>query len=200
MPIIKKTYIDNTIFKELNDKYPPVGAANGVFYKQSLDYLTFETDFIMDFNLRTLRKKYGNDIIAVIIYFRTKMCDDGWKVRADGTAYNYLLDDCAHNCGIGEDVVDAMIQDLIHSHIFFSVQDESLEEGVWLTCTQQVYNYEMACNNRQSSRARNAKRRTRQAEQQCPFADSPPSIFDSFENTSSETSADTNDPFGLFPA
>ena len=196
MPIIKKTTIDNTIFKELNDKYPPVSAENGVSYKQSLDYLTFETDFMKDFNLRNLRKKHGNDIIAVIFYLRTQMCDDGWKVRADGDAYNYLIDDCAHNCGIGEDVVDAMIQDLIQSQFFFSVQDESFEEGVWLTCPQQVYNYEMACNNRQSSRARNAKKR---AQQHCPYTDLPPSNFDSFDNTGSKASADKNDPFGLFP-
>lgn len=198
MPIIKKTTIDNTIFKELNDKYPPVSAANGVLYKQSLDYLTFETDFMMDYRLRTLKKEYGNDIIAVIFYLRAKMCNDGWKVRADGDAYNYLIDDCAHNCGIGEDAVDAMIQDLIQSQIFFSVQDESFEEGVWLTCPQQIYNYEMACNNRQLSRARNAKKRAHQAEQNNLFTGSPPSIFDSYGNTSSEASEDTDDPFELF--
>lgn len=198
MPIIKKTTIDNTIFKELNDKYPPVSAENGVTYKQKLEYLTFETDFMTDTNLRKLRKKHGNDIIAVIFYLRTKMCDDGWKVRADGDDYNYLIGDCAYNCGIGENVVNAMIQDLIQSQFFFSVKDESLEGSVWLTCPQQVYNYEMACNNRQLSRARNAKKRARQAGQNNSFTDSPPCNIDSFENTSSEASADANDVFGLY--
>lgn len=186
MPIIKKTTIDNTIFKELNEKYPPVSAENGVTYKQKLEYLTFETDFMTDTNLRKLRKKYGNDIIAVIFYLRIKMCDDGWKVRADGDAYNYLIDDCAHNCGIDEDVVDAMIQDLIQYQIFFSVQDESHEEGVWLTCPQQVYNYEMACNNRQLSRARNARRRAQQAEQ-----------HNSFENNGFGAPMNQDIPFGF---
>ena len=198
MPIIKKTTINNTIFKELNDKYPPVSAENGVTYKQKLEYLTFETDFMTDTNLRKLRKKYGNDILAVIFYLRTKMCDDGWKVRADGDDYNYLIGDCAYNCGIDDDAVNAMIQDLIQSQIFFSVQDESFEEGIWLTCPQQVYNYEMACNNRQLSRARNAKKRARQAEQHNQFTGSPPSNFDSYGNTSSEASEDTDDPFELF--
>lgn len=196
MPITKRTTIDNTIFKELNEKYPPVSAANGVLYKQSLDYLTFETNFIMDYNLRNLRKKYGNDIIAVIFYLRTKMCDDGWKVRVDSDVYEYLIDDCAHSCDIEEDKVNTMIQDLIQSQILFSVQDESIEKGVWLTCPQQIYNYEMACNNRQSSRARNAKRRT---QQHCPYTDLPPNNIDLFENTSNEAFTDANDPFGLFP-
>lgn len=198
MPIIKKTTIDNTIFKELNDKYPLVSAENGVSYKQSLDYLTFETDFIRDFNLRNLRKKYGNDVIAVIFYLRTQMCDDGWKVRVDGQAYEYLMDDCAHSCGIEEDKVKEIHQDLVHHKIFFQVQDESFEEGEWLTCPQQVYNYEMACNNRQLSRARNAKRRAQQAGQNNSFTNSPPSNIDSLENTSSEASADANDVFGLY--
>lgn len=198
MPIIKKTSINNTIFKELNDKYPPVSADNGVAYKQKLEYLTFETDFMTDTNLRKLRREYGNDIIAVIFYLRTEMCKNGWKVRADGDAYKYLLDDCAHNCGIGEDIVDAMIQDLIQSQIFFSVKDESFEDGEWMTCPQQVYNYEMSCNNRQSSRARNARKRAQQAEQHNLFTDSSSSSFDSYKNTSSEASTNTEDPFALF--
>ena len=46
MSIKKRTYIDNSIFKELNAKYPPLDADNCVAYKQKLDYLTFETDFM----------------------------------------------------------------------------------------------------------------------------------------------------------
>lgn len=185
MIIKKRTTIDNTIFKELKDKYPPVSAKNGVLYKQTLDYVTFETDFITDYKLRDLRKKHGNDIIAVIIYLRTEMCNGGWKVRVDGKAYEYLKFDCAHNCDIREDIVDAMIQDLIQSQIFFSVEDESFEKGIWLTCPQQVYNYEMACHNRQLSRLRTARNRA----QHCPLVP-----------TGNEASADTDDPFGLFSA
>lgn len=198
MPIIKKTTIDNTIFKELNDKYPPTSAENGVTYKQKLEYLTFETDFVTDTKLRTLRKKYGNDIIAVIFYLRTKMCEDGWKVRVDGDAYEYLIEDCAHSCAIDKDKVKEIHRDLVQDRFFFQVQDKSFEEGEWLTCPQQVYNYEMACNNRQLSRARNAKKRARQAEQNNSFTGSPPSNFNSCEKTNNEASEGTEDPFGLF--
>lgn len=202
MPIIKKTFIDNTIFKELSEKYPPVGAENNIAYKQKLEYLTFETDFMTDTCFRNLRNNYGNDIIAVIFYLRTEMCKNGWKVRVDGNNYDFLINDCAYSCGIERDKVNAILQNLVQCHIFFSVKDESFEEGQWLTCPQQVFNYEMACNNRQSSRARNARRRARQAEQNHSFTDLPPSdpqqIFDLFQDTSSEASTNTEDPFNLF--
>lgn len=58
MAIIKKTIIDNTIFKELQEKYPPLESENGVTYKQKLDYLTFEIDFLSNPTIRMLRKKY----------------------------------------------------------------------------------------------------------------------------------------------
>lgn len=196
MPITKRTTIDNTIFKELNEKYPPASAENGVAYKQKLDYLTFETDFMTGSNFRTLRDKYSNDIIAVIFYIRTKMCENGWKVSIDSDSYKYLIEDCSYSCKIDSNKVNDMLSDLINQQIFFLVQDESIEKGKWLTCPQQIYNYEMACNNRQSSRARNAKRRT---QQHCPYTDLPPNNIDLFENTSNEASTDANDPFGLFP-
>lgn len=146
--------------KELHDKYPPLGAENGVAYKQKLDYLTFETDFLEDTSLRTLRNQYGNDVIAIIFYLRTRMCSNGWKIRIDNDSYQCLVDDCGYNCNINIERVHTIIQDLIKKKLFFVVEDNSVEEGIWLTCPQQIYNYEMACNNRQQSRKRKSKSRT----------------------------------------
>ena len=66
MAITKKNFIDNSIFKELEEKYPPVESENGVAYKQKLDYLTFETDFLTSPTIRMLRNQHGAVVIAVI--------------------------------------------------------------------------------------------------------------------------------------
>lgn len=161
MAILKRDFLNNDIFKELAEKYPPLDAENGVAYKQKLEYLTFETDFLTDAKLRMLRQKYGNDIVAIIFFMRTEMCGYGWKIRIDGEYYYSLIDDCSHICKIGEEIVKNALGDLISEKIFFVVQDERFEQGKWLTCTQQVYNYEMACNNRKSNRARKAKSRAK---------------------------------------
>lgn len=188
MTIVKRTSIDNTIIKELNENYPPSAEKNGVAYKQKLDYLTFEIDFLSDSNFRELRDKYGNDVIAVIFYLRKEMCKNGWFVKEND---KYLINDCSYLCKIAQDKVEAILEDLICKKILFRVCDDSFEEGTWLTCPQQIYNFEMASNNRQQSRKRNSKKRKQQAEQKLSFTDS--------SSSSSQQPPDTffdDDPFG----
>lgn len=162
MAIIKKDSVDDSIIKELLEKYPPTENENGVCYKQELDYLTFETGFITNPVIRNLQAKYGAVVIAVIFYLRTEMCKNGWKVRIDkGTYYDTLVYDCSHYCNLARDITSQIIYDLVVNHVMYAVQDKDVEEGCWLTCTQQIYNYEMACNNRQMSRRRQAKLRAK---------------------------------------
>lgn len=117
MAIIKKTIIDNTIFKELQEKYPPLESENGVTYKQKLDYLTFEIDFLSNPTIRMLRKKYGSVVIAVIFYLRTEMCKNGWKVRVDdGIYYQTLVQDCSYCCDLDMGVTSEIIHDLVNNH------------------------------------------------------------------------------------
>lgn len=159
MSIKKRTYIDNSIFKELNAKYPPLDADNGVAYKQKLDYLTFETNFMKNAALRMLIQNYGHGVISIIFYLRTAMCENGWKIRIDDTYYKFMVRDCSYACNIDTTITEQIIQELINSRFFYVVQDNEVEDGVWMTCIQQVYNYEMACNNRQQSRKRKSKSR-----------------------------------------
>lgn len=162
MAIIKKTVIDNTIFKELKEKYPPLESENGVTYKQKLDYLTFEIDFLSNPIIRMLKKKYGSVVIAVIFYLRTEMCKNGWKVRIDTEAYyQTLLQDCSYYCDLDIRKVDSIIHDLVNEHEMYVVQDNDVEEGRFLTCPQQIYNYEMACQKRKTSRERQARLRAK---------------------------------------
>lgn len=165
MAIIKKTIIDNTIFKELQEKYPPLESENGVTYKQKLDYLTFEIDFLSNPTIRMLRKKHGSVVIAVIFYLRTEMCKNGWKVRVDdGIYYQTLLQDCSYCCDLDMGVTSEIIHDLVNNHEMYVVCDDSVEEGKFLTCPQQIYNYEMACQKRKTSRERQARLRAKRNE------------------------------------
>lgn len=159
MAIIKRDSINNTIFRELEQKYPPLDAENGVAYKQKLDYLTFEPDFMTDAKFRKLRNHYGNNIIAIIFSLRIEMCSNGWNIRMDNEYYDSLLDDCSYMCNVEKNIVASALNDLINEHIFYVVADERIKNSLWLTCPQQVYNYEMACNNRKLSRTRKAKSR-----------------------------------------
>lgn len=66
MAVVKKSYIDNSILRELKEKYPPIENDNGVAYKQKLEYITFEIDFLSDPIIRGMRNKYGAVVIAII--------------------------------------------------------------------------------------------------------------------------------------
>ena len=166
MAITKKNFIDNSIFKELEEKYPPVESENGVAYKQKLDYLTFETDFLTSPTIRMLRNQHGAVVIAVIFYLRTEMCKNGWNVRVDeGMYYQTLVQDCSYYCNLDIGITNQIIHDLVNNHEMYVVHDESVEEGKFLTCPQQIYNYEMACQKRQSSRERQKRLRAKRTEQ-----------------------------------
>ena len=199
MAIVKKTYIDNSIFKELAEKYPLQEAGNGVKYKQKLDYITFETDFLQEPVLRVLKNQYGFEVIAVIFYLRTEMCKNGWKVRVDkGIYYDVLVDDCSHCCNINQQLTDEIIQKLIEMKLMYEVCDTEVEEGVWLTCPQQIYNYEMACNNRQQSRKRQANHRAREKEKKIQNEETvqPETSNDNFQIMQMSQGDVNNNPFG----
>lgn len=196
MAIIKKTIIDNTIFKELQEKYPPLESENGVTYKQKLDYLTFEIDFLSNPTIRMLRKKHGSVVIAVIFYLRTEMCKNGWKVRVDdGIYYQTLVQDCSYCCDLDMGVTNKIIHDLVNNHEMYVVCDDSVEEGKFLTCPQQIYNYEMACQKRKTSRERQARLRAKRNEssEQKKVSD----IEEDLQDNSSSKNIEEDNPFGI---
>lgn len=157
--IIKRTVIDNSIIKELEEKYPAIANNNDVVYKLGLNYLTFEPGFITSPLLRKLIREYGNGVLILIHFLRAKMCEDGWKVRIDDFYLQDLLDDCGHKFFMETEDLNTIYNVLVYNRIFFEVSDTNIIEGVWLTCPQQIYNFEMANNQRKKDRERQSKKR-----------------------------------------
>ena len=73
--------IDNATLAEMNEKYPKV-SKNGVAFDLGLTYITIQTDYLGSTNIRKLIKNYGAEIVAVICFFRTEMCQPyGWYCK-----------------------------------------------------------------------------------------------------------------------
>ncbi len=126
--------------------------------------MTFETDFLTSPTIRMLRNQHGAVVIAVIFYLRTEMCKNGWNVRVDeGMYYQTLVQDCSYYCNLDISITNQIIHDLVNNHEMYVVHDESVEKGKFLTCPQQIYNYEMACQKRQSSRERQKRLRAKKS-------------------------------------
>jgi len=150
--------VDDTIFQELAEKYPLESSKNGVEYEVKLEYLTFETDFF-DATMRNIITQVGSDAIAVLFFFRSKMCPLGWRVRIDGIYGETLISDCAYICHIPIEKVKTIVSVLVKNKILFTVKDERYAEGTYACTTQQIFNFEMTANNRKRERERKAAQR-----------------------------------------
>lgn len=136
----KREIIDNSTLAEMNEKYPKV-SVNGVAYDLGLTYITIQTDYLGSANIRKLIKTYGAEIIAVICFFRTEMCQPfGWYCRIDKDNLENLIEKCAFTLKMEESKVEECYQALIDQKAFFVVSDES---GTYLADTQQLYNFEI---------------------------------------------------------
>lgn len=157
----KREIIDNSTLAEMNEKYPKV-SVNGVAYDLGLTYITIQTDYLGSANIRKLIKTYGAEIIAVICFFRTEMCQPfGWYCRIDKDNLENLIEKCAFTLKMEENKVEECYQALIDQKAFFVVSDES---GTYLADTQQLYNFEILNNSRIRDRERKAKSRAKAAE------------------------------------
>lgn len=167
MNIEKKDYLDNTIIKELRDKYPKIYADNGVNYKITMEYVTYETDFITSAVIRKLIKNFGCEVLVIIQHLRTLMCtSEGWALKIDNVLIDIddILEDCAYYFKLDEDKVKNIYSELIKNKVLYEVEDKSICDCVYLTCTQQIYNWEMCNNKRQKEASRKAEYRKKQQE------------------------------------
>ena len=157
----KREIIDNSTLAQMNEKYPKV-SVNGVAYDLGLTYITIQTDYLGSANIRKLIKTYGAEIIAVICFFRTEMCQPfGWYCRIDKDNLENLIEKCAFTLKMEENKVEECYQALIDQKAFFVVSDES---GTYLADTKQLYNFEILNNSRIRDRERKAKSRAKAAE------------------------------------
>ena len=106
----KREIIDNATLAEMNEKYPKV-SKNGVAFDLGLTYITIQTDYLGSTNIRKLIKNYGAEIVAVICFFRTEMCQPyGWYCKIDNDNLENLIEKCAFTLRMDENRVKECYQ------------------------------------------------------------------------------------------
>ena len=60
--------------------------------------------------------------------------------------------------------VDSIFTKLLDNHFFYIIKDENVTSGEYLTCCQQVFNYEMAANRKKTNAEKQRLRREKQKE------------------------------------
>lgn len=197
--IIKRGCIENSVLEEINEKYPKV-TSKGVAYDLGLTYITMQIDYFSDPTIRKLVKDYGAQIIAVVCFFRMKMCQPfGWCCRVDKDSLDTLVEDCAFQLKMDEDEVRECYQALVDRKAFYVISDET---GTYLTDTQQLFNFEILNNNRlrerqrkQASRAKEKEERKKAEKSKPPTDETPaPAIV---KEEPAEQSPQEDDPFSM---
>ena len=113
----------------------------------------------------------------------------------DGIYYQTLIQDCSYCCDLDMGVTSNIIHDLVNNHEMYVVCDDGVEEGKFLTCPQQIYNYEMACQKRKTSRERQARLRAKRngSSEQKKVSD----IEEDLQDNSSSKNIEEDNPFGI---
>lgn len=183
--------IDNTLIDEMRIKYPAKGNKNGVVYKLGLNYITISTDFLQSVEVRQLIREHGHAIITLYVFIRGEMCREGYYVRYDGIYLNDLIEKAAFGTMLTPDDIRKMLTALIESNAFIEIEDATgVLTGKYLTCYQQIYNFEMANAKRRLNRA--TTKRNREKEKTEPEQEKPLPVPEGFLPFDDE-----DDPFGL---
>ena len=123
--VTKRASIDNNTLTEINEKYPTV-TVKGVAYDLGLTYITLEKDYLDEPSVRKIIKDYGAEIIAVICFFRMKMCKPyGWYCSVDDDSLDTLIEDCAYTLKLGEERVRELYSALVERGIFYVISDDT---------------------------------------------------------------------------
>lgn len=189
--IMLRDKIDNSLIDEMRNKYPVKGNKNGVVYKLGLNYVTITTDFLQSVEVRQLIREHGHAIITLYTFIRGEMCRDGYYLRYDGVYYTDLIEKAAFGTMLAPDDIEKMLSALIASKLFIEIEDATgMLTGKYLTCYQQVYNFEMANHARAKSRSSSYKSKEKaKLESEKEKLPPAPEGFPQFD--------DVDDPFGL---
>lgn len=87
------------------------------------------------------------------------MCPKGYCIKYDERFRRQKVREMAFFLHMEETNVDSIITKLIDNHFFYIIKDETIVDGEYLTCCQQIYNYEMAANRKKSNNERQQKKR-----------------------------------------
>lgn len=159
----KRTEITNNTLEEINNLYPRF-SKRGIEYTLGQTYVTVEADSLDEPTIRKLLRKYGGDVIAVIIFFRLGMCQPyGWYLDASEDNIEMLISDCAYKLKLEEARVKEILDTLIESKIFWRISDN---KGTYLANIQNLYTYEILNTKRLRDRERkNADKNNKRGKQ-----------------------------------
>lgn len=154
--IIKRTTVTNSIFEELEKKYPTKSERNGVCYAQDLGYITVDVE---QFNNPVFRKliQKNSKLLVVYLYLRERMCHSGWYVLWDEDSKEDIIERL-WLWGIEEEESISIIDTLIEKEVIFKIHHNDTD---YLVDTQQIFNWEML----QAKRDRDRKSKQRYKEQ-----------------------------------
>lgn len=155
-PVERRSFIDNSIFQELTNKYPPVKRRRSGTNSNSLKYFTLENIYFSRGNLRIVAKEHSKAIIAYL-FLRSKMCDNGWNLKWD-TEMQEDMQEQITLWGVPEEEFESLLEVLLEKKLLIKVHNDK-DKCDYLTSIQQIYNWEQYQARKKGNREAAARRR-----------------------------------------
>lgn len=155
--IKKRTIIDDSIIKELDEKYPPKTQYNGVVYEPILQYITLDpSDFNFDFNEYSISVEFG--VFDILFFISNEIIKKGYLLDVSATNLHSLKSQICRMLNMDIDKVEKIINHLIEYRYLFLINHDGKE---YLTSAQIVFDYERLSNKRLEYKTRQAKARAK---------------------------------------
>lgn len=140
IPVVKmRKEINNNIIEELEVIYSPNIGGMETEFKQSLNDVSLEHDFLEQPDMIQMIREFGGTAIFVYMYLHTKMCAQGYCIEWNEIAEDITCAMIKSVYKIEETNVKAIIKGFVEKKMLFIISDGTKQ---YLTSLYQVYMYE----------------------------------------------------------
>lgn len=131
--------IDNTIIKELDTIYSPNVGGVETEFKQSLNDVSLERDFLEQQGMIQIVRTFGGNAVLIYLYLHTKMCEAGYRIEWNDIAIEISCAMLKSLYKVNEETVITIINEFVKSKMLYIITENNKP---YLTSLYQVYMYE----------------------------------------------------------
>lgn len=140
IPMVKmRKEINNSIIEELDTIYNPNIGGMDTEFKQSLNDVSLEHDFLEQSDMVQIIREFGGSAVFVYMYLHTKMCAEGYKIEWNDMAIDISCAMITSVYRITDTDIKAIINRFIEMKMLYIIKDG---EKTYLTSLYQIYMYE----------------------------------------------------------
>lgn len=140
IPIVKmRKELNNSIIEELDTIYNPDIGGMETEFKQTLNDVSLEHDFLEEPDMVQIVREFGGTAVFVYMYLHTKMCTEGYRIEWNDIAIDITCAMLTSVYRIVNTDIKAIIKRFIELKMLYVISDGKKQ---YLTSLYQIYMFE----------------------------------------------------------